>query len=166
LSVAPDGFFVPAPLLALLASLDVTEAFLPTEPEIDELVFGTDPITGKPTMSPDAEDTFFSISDPDSLQVAIEEVFPDFFNAVPAWGNITVPALVVDGALDPLVGVAPTQALFTALGSANKQLMIYPRNSHGWFLEDNHDETVRVFDQFLSQFDAGPGGELSQNFAK
>ncbi len=167
LSVAPDGFFVPGPLLELLGSLDVTEAFLPTEPEIDELVFGTDPITGKPTMSPDAEVTFFSISDPDSLQVAIEEVFPGFFNAVPAWGNISVPALVVDGARDLLVGQERAQALFNALGSANKRMMIYPRNSHGWFLEDNHDATMRVLDQFLSQFDHGrTSGEFTQNVAE
>ena len=63
-----------------------------------------------------------------------------------------VPALVVDGALDPLVGVDRAQALFNALGSTNKQLVIFPRNSHGWFLEDNHDANLRVVDRFLTQF--------------
>jgi esterase/lipase len=60
--------------------------------------------------------------------------------------------LVVDGSLDPLVGEDHAQVLFNALGSTNKQLMIFPRNSHGWFLEDNHDATMRVLDRFLSQF--------------
>jgi alpha-beta hydrolase superfamily lysophospholipase len=74
------------------------------------------------------------------------------------WGNITVPALVVDGALDRLTGADASQTLLNAqtlfndLASTNKQLIIFPRNSHGWFLEDNHDATDRVFDQFLSQF--------------
>jgi alpha-beta hydrolase superfamily lysophospholipase len=61
--------------------------------------------------------------------------------------------LVVDGALDVLVGADRAQALFSALGSTNKQLVIFPRNSHGWFLEDNHDANLRVVDKFLSQFD-------------
>jgi alpha-beta hydrolase superfamily lysophospholipase len=68
------------------------------------------------------------------------------------WGNITVPALVVDGALDLLVGEDLAQRLFGLLGSTNKQLIVFPRNSHGWFLEDNHDATMRVFGRFLSQF--------------
>ena len=72
--------------------------------------------------------------------------------AVP-WGNITVPALVVDGALDLLVGEDLASTVFNSLGSTNKQLIIFPRNAHGWFLEDNHDATDRVFDRFLSSFD-------------
>jgi alpha-beta hydrolase superfamily lysophospholipase len=44
------------------------------------------------------------------------------------------------------------QALFNALGSTNKQLVIFPRNSHGWFLEDNHHANLRVVDRFLTQF--------------
>jgi alpha-beta hydrolase superfamily lysophospholipase len=68
------------------------------------------------------------------------------------WGNITVPALVVDGALDLLVGEDLANTLFESLGSTNKQLIVFPRNSHGWFLEDNHHATMRVFDHFLSQF--------------
>jgi alpha-beta hydrolase superfamily lysophospholipase len=68
------------------------------------------------------------------------------------WGNITVPALVVDGALDLLVGEDLADALFVSLGSTNKKLIVFPRNSHGWFLEDNHDATMRVFDHFLAQF--------------
>jgi alpha-beta hydrolase superfamily lysophospholipase len=68
------------------------------------------------------------------------------------WGNITVPALVVDGALDLLVGEDLAETLFESLGSTNKRLIVFPRNSHGWFLEDNHDATMRVFNHFLSQF--------------
>jgi hypothetical protein len=64
----------------------------------------------------------------------------------------------VDGALDRLTGgdasqtLLNAQTLFNDLAWTNKQLIIFPRNSHAWFLEDNHDETVRVFDHFLSQF--------------
>ena len=134
-------------------------------PSVGEVTV-TDPITGKPTISSDALTTF---SAPPLLQlessIAIvqeAEICPAFLGAVPGltvcparavpWGNITVPALVVDGYLDKLVGVNLSQALFDSLGSANKQLIVFPRNSHGWFLEDNHDATVRVFDRFLSQF--------------
>jgi alpha-beta hydrolase superfamily lysophospholipase len=68
------------------------------------------------------------------------------------WGNITVPALVVDGALDLLVGEDLSTSLFNSLGSLNKRLIIFPRNSHGWFLEDDYNDTMHVFDRFLSQF--------------
>jgi pimeloyl-ACP methyl ester carboxylesterase len=69
------------------------------------------------------------------------------------WGNITAPALVVDGALDPLVGEDLAEQLFDVLtGTTNKQLIVFPRNSHAWFLEDDFNATQRVFDRFLSQF--------------
>jgi pimeloyl-ACP methyl ester carboxylesterase len=156
LSVPQDGFFVPPPFVPLLQSIVASgvDRFLPTPGEIYAVAFGFDPITGQPTMSVDAFLTFVSISEADSVRALGEEVTPAFFDAalVPAWPAIHVPALVVDGALDPLVGEQRAQALFNSLGSADKQLIIFPRNSHGWFLEDNHDETVRVFDRFLSQF--------------
>jgi pimeloyl-ACP methyl ester carboxylesterase len=158
LSVAPDGFSIPPDLAsqvpAIIAS-GVDRLLLP--PQITfELYFGTDPITGQPTISPDAFDTFVSprFSEADSLNAVLEAGSPIFFNAylIPAWPKIRVPALVVDGGLDPLVGKGRAQALFNALGTVNKQLVIFPRNSHGWFLEDNDDATMRVFDRFLSQF--------------
>ena len=155
-SVPEDGFSVPQDLLPVLLGIisSGVDHFLPTLDEIREVAFGTDPITGKPTISADALATFFSLSEPDSVPAIEEQASPLFFNLalVPAWPAIHVPALVVDGALDPLVGVDRAQALFNALGSTNKQLVIFPRNSHGWFLEDNHDANLRVVDQFLSQF--------------
>ena len=58
----------------------------------------------------------------------------------------------MDGALDPLVGTDHAQVLFDELGSAKKQLIVFPRNSHGWFLENNFAATQRVLDRFLAQF--------------
>jgi pimeloyl-ACP methyl ester carboxylesterase len=161
LSVPRDGFLVPPDrdLLQDLNNILVNhlDHFIPTPNEVNEVAFGTDPITGKPTISPDALATFVSpqFLQPDSTNAILEEAaFSGFFVTYlgPAWKAITVPALVVDGALDPLVGEGNATALFEALGSKNKQLIIFPRNSHGWFLEDNHDATDRVFDRFLSQF--------------
>ena len=107
-SVAPHGFSVPPQFVPLLQSILASgvDRFLPMQSEINQVVFGTDPLTGKSTMSPDAEATFYSISEADSVQAIGEEVTPAFFNAVlvPAWPTIHVPALVVDGSLDPLVG--------------------------------------------------------------
>jgi pimeloyl-ACP methyl ester carboxylesterase len=171
LSTAPAGFVIPADLLAsgevqriLLSAFP--EALAPTQSEIDEIIFGTDPITGKSTISPDALAIFSSppFLQPESSIAVVQEaqLCPAFLGVVPGltvcpaqavpWGNITVPALVVDGALDLFVGEDLSNNLFESLGSTNKQLIIFPRNSHGWFLEDNHDATMRVFDHFLSQF--------------
>lgn len=174
LSTAPSGFSVPnfqdvqkdlnTLITALLSGIPVV-SFVLTPNEANEVVFGTDPITGKPTISPDALATFTSpqFLQPDSVQAIFEIVQTPtclFFQSlglvkacpVVPWKNINVPALVVDGDLDPLAGEVDAAALFAALGSKNKQLIVFPRNSHGWFLEDNHDATDRVFDQFLSQF--------------
>jgi pimeloyl-ACP methyl ester carboxylesterase len=175
LSTAPSGFTVPTQfndvdtdlntlITNLLHHIPVV-SFILTSNEVNEVVFGTDPITGKPTISPDALATFTSpqFLQSDSVQAIFEEVQTptcQFFQSlglvkacpVVPWKNISVPALVVDGDLDPLAGEVDAAALFGALGSKNKQLIVFPRNSHGWFLEDNHDETDRVFDQFLSQF--------------
>jgi pimeloyl-ACP methyl ester carboxylesterase len=168
LSTAPGGFVIPPNLFGDVPRIlfsEFPEALAPTQSEIDEIIFGTDPITGKSTIAPDALAAFSSppFLQPDSSIAVVEEVnicplSPPVVNTCPAqtlpWGNITVPALVVDGALDLLVGEDLASALFESLGSTNKQLIIFPRNSHGWFLEDNHHATMRVFNHFLSQFDA------------
>jgi pimeloyl-ACP methyl ester carboxylesterase len=119
-------------------------------------IFGIDPVTNQPTISADAFATFLTLIDEDALPAILEEAgIVPFFTAsplAPAWGTIQVPALVVDGSLDPLVGADNAQALFNALGSAKKQLIVFPRNSHGWFLEDNFNATQRVLNRFLAQF--------------
>lgn len=174
LSTAPNGFLVPTfrdvqtdffTLVTKLAQGIPISSFILTSNEVDEAVFGTDPITGKPTISPDALATFTSpqFLQPDSVQAIFEEIQAPTCQfllsiglvktcPVVPWQNINVPVLVVDGDLDPLVGEENATALFEAVGSKNKQLIIFPRNSHAWFLEDNHDATDRVFDRFLSQF--------------
>jgi len=110
--------------------------------------------TGKPTISDEAFQIYLSLCEADSVRVILEEFSPEYFQAVisPAWPRILVPALVVDGALDVGVGEERAQILFDALGSDRKQLFIFPRNHHGWFLEDNSEATLRAFDRFLSQF--------------
>lgn len=160
LSVARDGFVVPPGLMSVLASILGTASFQPNQAEVDAILFAINPITGQSTMSLDAENTFFSLTEPDSVKAVLQEVeicpgLPSLLVgtcAHPAWTAIKAPALVVDGALDVLVGAPRAKLLFDALGSTNKHFLVFPFNSHGWFLEDNHDETVEVFDAFLSQF--------------
>jgi pimeloyl-ACP methyl ester carboxylesterase len=156
LSVPADGFFVPPQIAPVLQNVIASgvDRFVPTSDLIYALAFAIDPTTGKPTISADAFNIFLSLTEVDSVAAILEEVSPEFFNAtlVPAWPAMNVPALVVDGALDPTVGQDRAQALFDELGSTNKQLTIFRRNSHTWFLEDDYNSTVRVFDQFLSQF--------------
>ena len=155
-STAPDGFFVPPQILPVLEGVITSGAdrFLPPPDLLFALAFGTNPNTGQPTISSDALNTFLGLTEPDSVAAILEEVSPAFFDAalVPAWPTLKAPALVVDGALDPTVGPDRAQTLFNSLGSVNKQLIIFPTNSHTWFLEDNQDATMRVFDRFLSQF--------------
>lgn len=165
-SVGAGPFVVPPPFAPLVAQLQQLAAggvdrFPLNADQFYALGFGTDPITGKPTMSPDVFATLVSLdfasptaSDADSIAAIGELISPLFFMspAAPAWGTIQVPALVVDGALDQLVGGDNAQALYDALGSGRKQLMVFPRNGHGWFLEDNYAATQRVLDRFLSQF--------------
>jgi pimeloyl-ACP methyl ester carboxylesterase len=140
LSVAPAGFVIPGDLLVSgevqrILFTAFPEALTPTQSDIDEILFGTDPLTGKPTISPDALTAFSAppFSQPESSIAILQEaeICPGFLGAVPGL-------------------IAST--LFNSLGSTTKQLIIFPRNSHGWFLEDNHDATMRVFDHFLSQF--------------
>jgi pimeloyl-ACP methyl ester carboxylesterase len=154
--VTPPPFQQPIQQLVHTALTDGSFKFPLTPDEYFAAVFGTDPITGQLTISPDAFGIFLTFTEPDGVFVILElaGAIP-FFGAspfAPAWGTIQVPALVVDGALDPLVGTDNAQALYDALASARKQLIIFPRNSHGWFLEDNHDATDKVLDHFLSQF--------------
>ena len=165
-SVGAGPFVVPAPFAPLVQGLQQLasqgiDRFALNPNQFYALGFGTDPITGQPTMSPDAFATLVSLdfaspaqSDADSIAAIGELISPLFFSspAAPAWGTIKVPALVVDGALDQLVGGDNAQALYDALGSGRKQLMVFPRNGHGWFLEDNYAATQRVLDRFLSQF--------------
>lgn len=165
-SVGAGPFVVPPPFVPLVQGLQQltsqgVDRFSLNSDQFYALGFGTDPIKGKPTISPDAFATLVSLdfatptqSDADSIPAIGELISPLFFNspAAPGWSTIQVPALVVDGALDPLVGADNAQMLYEALGSGRKQLIVFPRNGHGWFLEDNYAAAERVLDRFLSQF--------------
>src|SRR2546430_15268897 len=63
LSVAPGGFVIPQNLFGDVPRIlfsQFPEALAPTQSEIDEIIFGTDPLTGKSTISPDALAIFSS----------------------------------------------------------------------------------------------------------
>lgn len=154
--VPRDSFYLPPEYIPLFEAVIASgvDRYLPSPDVAFAVAFGFDPITGKPTISDEAFQIHASSSEPDSVRVMLEELSPEYFHAVitPVWPNIRVPALVVDGALDILVGEERAQALFDALGSDRKQLFIFPRNHHGWFLEDNSEATLRAFNRFLSEF--------------
>jgi pimeloyl-ACP methyl ester carboxylesterase len=158
LSVPRDAFTVPGDLVSVLTQvltnfqINPNAPFIPTEAEVQELAFG-------PLMSEEAIDTFYSISEPDAVPAIAEEagVVPPFTTALHlAWPAIQQPALVADGSLDLLVGPQASRDLYNALGTAqdHKRLVIFPFNSHGWFLENNHDLTMLAVDLFLLQFRA------------
>jgi len=151
-----DGYFIPPafePLIADLVSSGV-DRFFPPPDVLYAIGFGFDPVTGRPTIGADAFAGFLAISEADSARVILEQASPEFFQAeiTPAWPNITAPALVVDGAQDLLVGEARARALYEALGSERKELVILGRNAHVWFIEDNFHATLRAFNAFLAQF--------------
>ena len=90
------------------------------------------------------------------MRVILEMISPEFYQATitPSWSHIEAPVLVVDGAQDLTVGEERASALYDALGSENKDLIIFKRNAHAWFVEDNYKATQsRAFDEFLEQFD-------------
>ena len=155
LSIPADGFYVPQELQPLMASVVASgvDRYLPDPGVLYAIGFGRDPVTGRPTIGTQAFGQFLAKTEPDSVRVILEELSPDFFGAViaPIWPTITVPALVVDGAQDLVVGEARARALYEALGSKQKDLVILPRNAHTWFLDDNFHATMRVFDAFLAR---------------
>lgn len=155
LSIPADGFYFPPEFQPLLESVVASgvDRYLPDPSVLYAIAFGRDPVTGRPTIGTQAFGQFLTKTEPDSLRVILEELSPDFFGAViaPIWPTITVPALVVDGAQDLGVGEARATALYEALGSKQKDLVILPRNAHLWFLEDNFHSTMRVFDAFLAR---------------
>ncbi len=156
-SVPADGFYIPPEWLPLIGQIVASgvDRYLPPPQFLNSGEFGVDPVTGKPTMSSEAFQIFYGMSEPDSVHVVLEEFSTAYFQAVisPSWPMIHVPALVVDGSLDINVGAERAQDLFYALGSDRKQLIILPRNAHNWLLEDNSEATMRVFDRFLSKFE-------------
>jgi pimeloyl-ACP methyl ester carboxylesterase len=157
-SVPANGFFVSPQFEEILAQLieRKVDRYLPPEEIIFDNAFGFDPVTGSPTISAGAFDTFYSMLEPDSVRVMEELFSPEFFQATvsPSWSRIRAPALVVGGAQDLGVSEESAIALYNALSSENKDLIIFPQNAHGWFLEDNHEATQSLaFDEFLAQFD-------------
>jgi pimeloyl-ACP methyl ester carboxylesterase len=164
-SVPANGFFVPPQFVPLLLTVIESGAgrYHPPPDVFYAIGFGVDPVTGRPTISSDAFNTFYSTSEADSVQATLKELSnPQFFQEVitPSWESIETPALVVDGAEDLVVGEERARVLYDALGSENKELIIFPRNAHAWFLEDNYRATQsRAFDEFLEQFDELRPGE-------
>jgi pimeloyl-ACP methyl ester carboxylesterase len=163
-SVPGNGFFVPPEFDPLVDYLITSgeDHFLPSPDQLYFLDFGIDPVTGRPTISDAAFRTHYSMSEEDSVRAILELASPEntayatFYqdNITPSWSQIEAPALVVNGALDPTVGEERARALYDALGSENKDLIIFKRNAHAWFVEDNYKATQsRAFDEFLEQFD-------------
>ena len=151
-----NGLYTTPDLIALLQAVIASgtdRVALP--PEIAYLLaFGHDPVTGSPTVNAETFQTFYGMLEADSILAIAQQGLPGFFESVmaPAVSAVHVRALVVDGAYDFQVGEARATALYNALGSQQKQLLIFPRNTHFWFLEDNFHATMRAFDEFLSGF--------------
>jgi pimeloyl-ACP methyl ester carboxylesterase len=176
-SVPANGFFVPDafdPLVAYLIGSG-EDHFLPSREQLYALDFRVDPVTGLPwvdpvtglpTISNEAFETHYSMSEEDSVRAILELASPEGYDPdndgvpfyekyiTPSWSQIKAPALVVDGAQDLTVGEERARALYDALGSENKDLIIFNQNAHAWFLEDNYQATQsQAFDEFLAQFD-------------
>lgn len=155
-SIPGDGFNIPPAFEPIIAGVVASgvDRYLPPPEMLYAIGFGTDPVTGRQTISNEAFAAFAAMSEPDGVRVILEEASPDYFHAIiaTAWPRIHAPALVVDGAQDLLVGEARARALYDALGSERKALLIFPRNAHAWFLEDNFQATLRAFDAFLAHF--------------
>jgi pimeloyl-ACP methyl ester carboxylesterase len=164
-SVPANGFIVPLEFQDLAAQLVERgeDHFLPSPEQIRALDFGLDPVTGRPTISDAAFRTHYSLQEEDSVRATLELASPEFYqeHITPSWAQIgaegaegaDMPALVVDGAQDLTVGEESATALYEALGSDNKDLIIFNQNAHAWFVEDNYKATQsQAFDEFLEQF--------------
>lgn len=155
-SIPGNGFVLPPAFVPIIGAVVASgvDRFLAPPDMLYAIAFAFDPLTGKPTISNEAFGTFAGMMQPDSVRAVLEFLSPDFFPTVmiPIWPTLRMPALVVDGALDLTVGATPATALFDALGSAHKKLVVLPRNAHGWFLEDNFRATLRPFATFLAEF--------------
>jgi pimeloyl-ACP methyl ester carboxylesterase len=157
LGVAPEGSLIDPDVLAFLEYQlsQGVDRFNPPPDQLYAILFSYDPITGKPTISADAFAMFVSIaSEPDSLVAILQLFSADFFSTYmePAWPAIHVPALILHGALDAIVPADGPQRLYDALGSTQKQVIVFPRNAHGFSVEDNYHAIWRAFDIFLAQF--------------
>jgi pimeloyl-ACP methyl ester carboxylesterase len=167
-SVPANEWVIPTEFEQLALDLYKSGAdhFKPLPEQLYGLDFGFDPVTGRPTISDAAFGTHYLMSEADSVRTILELASPKFYDPdndgvpfyekyiTPSWANITAPALVVDGAEDLTVGEEGATALYDALGSENKDLIIFKRNAHAWFLEDNYKSTQsQAFDEFLEQFD-------------
>jgi pimeloyl-ACP methyl ester carboxylesterase len=149
-----NGLYTPPELIALLEAVIASGADrIALPPEIAYLLaFGYDPVTGSPTVNAETFETFYAMLEADSIPAIAAGTRDSLDLNGPALTAVQVPALVVDGAYDFSIGEARATALYNALGSQQKQLLIFPRNTHFWFLEDNFHSTMRAFDEFLSAF--------------
>ena len=167
-----DGLYLPDPFPSIVQSVlgaylgyghcDYTQGdcdrWIPQPELVYAIAFWTDPKSGKHSINDKAFATFLQMTEEDSVQ-AVWDLINTQPSSFPDWGKITVPALVVDGQQDLIVGnnvpgFAGAQALYDALvRSPKKKLIIFPKNAHGWFLEDNYEDTQsEALDDFLKQF--------------
>jgi pimeloyl-ACP methyl ester carboxylesterase len=157
-SISGNGFYLPPAFVALMQQVieSGVDRYHGDPGLFFALAFGLDPVTGRPTIGPEAFAEHYAASEADSVRVILEELSPAYYDAViaPIWPGILMPALVVDGSLDLIVGDERATVLYDVLGSEDKELVLLPRNSHTWFAEDNFHATFRVFDGFLARISA------------
>ncbi len=155
-SLPATGFTTPPELVPIFYELIASgvDRWLAPPEIVFRFTFGFDPVTGDATIDAGTFGLYYARSEPESMQVLLEEFSPDFFADVmgPAFHAISVPTLVVDGAVDFLVGAPQATALYEMLTTTDKSLVILPRNAHGFFIEDNFHATMRVFNDFLDRF--------------
>jgi pimeloyl-ACP methyl ester carboxylesterase len=158
LSIPGNGFYLPPAFLPIIQQVvqSGVDRYRGDPSLFFAVAFGLDPVTGRPTIGPEAFAAHYAASEADSVRVILEELSPAYYDAViaPIWPGIRMPALVVDGSLDLIVGNDRATVLYNLLGSEDKELFLLPRNSHTWFAEDNYHATLRVFDAFLARVEA------------
>ena len=66
---------------------------------------------------------------------------------------ITIPTLVLQGALDPIAPTAKQTKLFTRLKTANKSWVVIGGGDHAAFLEAPREHFIKAFTSFLDRFD-------------
>jgi esterase/lipase len=74
----------------------------------------------------------------------------------PRLSDITMPALVIQSREDPVVNPKGTEMIFKALGSADKQMVMFSFKRHGILLGDGAQRVYRAVGDFLDHIRATP----------